>query len=59
MADNKHIVVAGFWDKSFRIYSVENAKLEQGTYFSYFDAVYIAWRARESYLELDHCANLS
>ena len=30
MADNKHIVVAGFWDKSFRIYSVENAKLEQG-----------------------------
>ena len=34
MADNKHIVVAGFWDKSFRIYSVESAKLEQGSCFS-------------------------
>ena len=31
MADNRHIIVAGFWDKSFRIYSTDNAKLEQGT----------------------------
>ena len=30
MADNRHIIVAGFWDKSFRIYSTDNAKLEQG-----------------------------
>ena len=42
MADNKHIVVAGFWDKSFRIYSVENAKLEQGNHFKYFNTVYAA-----------------
>ena len=32
MADNRHIIVAGFWDKSFRIYSTDNAKLEQGMY---------------------------
>ena len=36
MADNKHIIVAGFWDKSFRIYSVDNAKLEQGIWLNFF-----------------------
>ena len=31
-ADNRHIIVAGFWDRSFRVYSTENAKLEQAIF---------------------------
>jgi hypothetical protein len=31
-ADNRHVIVAGFWDRSFRIYSTENGKLEQSVF---------------------------
>ena len=31
-ADNRHVIVAGFWDRSFRIYSLENGQLEQSVF---------------------------
>lgn len=32
-ADNRYILVCGFWDKSFRVYSSETGRLECKLYF--------------------------
>lgn len=38
-ADNRYILVCGFWDKSFRVYSTETGELSQSLQVSYLDGV--------------------
>lgn len=38
-ADNRYILVCGFWDKSFRVYSTETGELIQSLPVSYLDGV--------------------
>ncbi|XP_077360669.1 neurobeachin a isoform X1 [Festucalex cinctus] len=47
-ADNRYILVCGFWDKSFRVYSTETGKLTQ-IVFGHWDVVTCLARS-ESYI---------
>ncbi|XP_069046266.1 neurobeachin isoform X11 [Lepisosteus oculatus] len=47
-ADNRYILVCGFWDKSFRVYSTETGKLTQ-IVFGHWDVVMCLARS-ESYI---------
>uniref|UniRef100_A0A673NIL8 Neurobeachin n=1 Tax=Sinocyclocheilus rhinocerous TaxID=307959 RepID=A0A673NIL8_9TELE len=48
MADNRYILVCGFWDKSFRVYSSDTGKLTQ-IVFGHWDVVTCLARS-ESYI---------
>lgn len=37
-ADNRYILICGFWDKSFRVYSTETGKLNCETVYSHENA---------------------
>ncbi|MBZ3868997.1 Lipopolysaccharide-responsive and beige-like anchor protein [Sciurus carolinensis] len=47
-SDNRHILVCGFWDKSFRVYSTDTGKLMQ-VVFGHWDVVTCLTRS-ESYI---------
>uniref|UniRef100_A0A8C5UYU3 Lipopolysaccharide-responsive and beige-like anchor protein n=1 Tax=Microcebus murinus TaxID=30608 RepID=A0A8C5UYU3_MICMU len=47
-SDNRHILICGFWDKSFRVYSTDTGKLTQ-VVFGHWDVVTCLARS-ESYI---------